>query len=308
MTVVTGRHLMDWVALFCSVDDFCQQFEPAFAARVLQDGRSRRRRNCRLALSEMMTIVIAFHASHFREFKAYYKHLQRFHHHDFPGLVSYNRFVELMPRLIVPLSCYLRTRYGSATGIAFIDSTPIRVCNNKRIERNRVFAGLAARGRSTVGWFYGFKLHLVVNEVGELLGIQLTPGNVDDRRPVADMTKQLTGKLYGDKGYISQRLFNELFDRGLQLVTTLRSNMKPQLLPIWDKLMLRKRSIIETINDQLKNIAQIEHTRHRSPASFMVNLLSGLVAYTHQPNKPTIKWATSQQNLLQYDNHIPLNA
>lgn len=295
---------MDWVALFCGVDDFCQQFEPAMQTRVLHDGIRRRRRKCKLALSEMLTIVIAFHLSHFRDFKAFYMHLRANHLHDFPELVSYSRFVELMPRLVVPLSCYLQSRFGSQTGIAFVDSTPIRVCNNKRIERNRVFADAAARGRSTVGWFFGFKLHLVVNEVGELLGVQLTPGNVDDRKPVPGLTKRVSGKLYGDKGYISQKLFGELFERGLQLITTLRKNMKPRMLPLWDKLMLRKRSIIETINDQLKNISQIEHTRHRSIGGFMVNLLSGLVAYTHQSKKPAIKWAENEMKGLFSDQNF----
>lgn len=297
---------MDWVALFCSVDDFCQQFEPAFNARLLHDGGRKRRRECKLALSEMLTIVIAFHLSHFRDFKAYYLYLQANHLDDFPNLISYNRFVELMPRLVVPLSCYLQSRFGTQTGIAFVDSTPIRVCGNKRIERNRVFASVAARGCSTMGWFFGFKLHLIVNEIGELLGVQLTPGNVDDRKPVPGLTKRLMGKLYGDKGYISQKLFEELFDRGLQLITTLRKNMKPKLLPLWDKLMLRKRSIIETINDQLKNISQIEHTRHRSICGFMVNLLSGLIAYTHQPNKPAVKWAQEEKNLIHYNQPNPL--
>lgn len=295
---------MDWVALFCSVDDFCQQFEPAMHARVLHDGKRKRRRECKLALSEMLTIVVAFHSSHFRDFKAFYKHLRAHHLHDFPNLVSYSRFVELMPRLIVPLSAYLQSRFGKQSGIAFVDSTPIRVCGNKRIERNRVFAGIAARGCSTIGWFFGFKLHLVVNEVGELLGVQMTPGNIDDRKPVPDLTKRLSGKLYGDKGYISQKLFEDLFERGLQLITTLRKNMKPRILPLWDKLILRKRSIIETINDQLKNISQIEHTRHRSVTGFMVNLLAGLVAYTHQPCKPAIKWAQNEMRALANENLI----
>lgn len=289
---------MDWVALFCSVDDFCQLFEPVLQARVLHDRKCTRRRKCKLALSEMLTIVIAFHQSHFRDFKAFYRYLQAYHLQDFPNLISYNRFVELMPRLIVPLTGYLQTQFGAQSGIAFVDSTPIRVCNNKRIQRNRVFADIAALGRSTVGWFFGFKLHLVVNEIGELLGVHLTPGNVDDRQPVPGLTKRLSGKLYGDKGYISQKLFEELFDRGLQMFTTLRGNMKPKMMPLWDKLMLRKRSIIETINDQLKNISQVEHTRHRSICGFMVNLLAGLVAYTQQPKKPSIKWAKDEIEFL----------
>lgn len=280
---------MDWVAVFCDVDDFCQDFEPEFQRRLLAGPTRSRKRSCQLSLSEMMAIVIGFHASHYRDFKAYYLNLAEDDENLFPTMMSYRRFNGLMPRLIVPLTNYLQTRFGECSGISFVDSTPLAVCGNKRIERNRVFEDVAALGKSTMGWFYGFKLHLVINDCGELLGVRLTPGNVDDRKPVSGMTKSLTGKLYGDKGYISQALFEELFDRGLQLVTTLRKNMKPRMVLLWDKLMLRKRSVIETVNDQLKNVCQVEHTRHRSMDGFLVNLLAGLVAYSHQPKKPSIR-------------------
>ena len=186
------------------------------------------------------------------------------------------------------LCAYLQSRFGRSTGIAFVDSTPVAVCHNRRIARHRVFRDVAARGRNTMGWFYGFKLHLIVSDLGELLAVHLTPGNVDDRKPLEGITKDLYGKLFGDKGYLSQALFETLYERGLELVTSLRKNMKNQLMLISDRLLLRKRFIIETITDQLKNISQIEHTRHRSPANFAVNLLAGLIAYTHQPKKPSL--------------------
>ena len=144
-----------------------------------------------------------------------------------------------------------------------------------------------------MGWFYGFKLHLIVNECGELLAVKVTPANVDDREPVPDMTAGIFGKLFGDKGYISQQLFDLLFERGLQLITKLKKNMKNKLMPLMDKILLRKRAIIETINDQLKNISQIEHTRHRSIAGFMVNLLGGLIAYTYHDKKPSLSINTT---------------
>lgn len=141
-------------------------------------------------------------------------------------------------------------------------------------------------------------MHLVINECGELLGVQLTPGNVDDRKPVPAMTELLTGKLYGDKGYISQALFEDLFDCGLQLITTIRKNMKPRIVLLWDKLMLRKRSLIETVSDRFKNACQVVHTRHRSVDGFVVNLLAGLIAYTHQPKKPSIRLNDTEKQLL----------
>lgn len=293
-----GRYLMDWVALFCDVDDFCREFEPQFQQRLLTDGTRSRNRKGQLSLSEIMTITIAFQLSHYRDFKAFYNNLLTTAADMFPGLVSYKRFNSLISRLVVPLAGYLKSRFGTCSGISFVDSTHLAVCGNKRIERNRVFEGLAARGKSTIGWFYGFKLHLVINDCGELLGVQLTPGNVDDRRPVPAITRLLTGKLYGDKGYISQVLFEELFDRGLQLVTTIRKNMKPRIVLLWDKLMLRKRSLIETVNDQLKNICQVQHTRHHSVNGFLVNLLAGLIAYTHQPKKPSIRLNDNEKQQL----------
>src|SRR5690606_3984913 len=154
-----------------------------------------------------------------------------------------------------PLLAYAQSKCGACTGISFIDSTALRVCTNRRIKRHKVFAGLAARGQCSLGLFYGFKLHLAINEVGEILVFILTAGNVHDRKPVPKMVKSLFGKLFGDKGYLSQPLFDQLLQQGLQLITHVRKNMKNRLLLLRDKLLLRKRNIIETVNDQLKNIS-----------------------------------------------------
>jgi hypothetical protein len=239
----------------------------------------------------MMTILIAFHLSGYRTFKHFYiGHVQRYWQAVFPELLSYTRFLNLMPRVLLPLCVYLKQRYGTQTGIAFIDSTALSVCHPKRITRNRVFHGIAKRGRTTYGWFFGFKLHLVINDQGELLAVKLTPGNTDDRVPVDDLTTILQGALFGDKGYISSPLADRLRARGLKLVTHIRANMKNKLMPLMDKILLRKRALIETVNDQLKNIAQINHSRHRSPVSFCLNLLGALIAYTFQPKKPSLKF------------------
>jgi transposase len=206
---------------------------------------------------------------------------------EFPGLVSYTRFVELMPSALLPLCAYLETCQGRCTGISFVDSTPLAVCHNRRIQQHRVFTGLAQRGKNSVGWFYGFKLHVVVNDCGELLACQLSPGNVDDRQPLPQMAQHLFGKLIGDKGYLSKRLQELLFAQGVELLTPIKRTMKNRLVTLSDKWLLRKRAIIETIHDQLKNISQIEHSRHRSSANFLVNLIAGLLAYCHQPKKPS---------------------
>ena len=279
---------MSILELFCDVDDFCQ-WVSSWEDAKLYGLTGKRGPAPRLSLSEVMTILIHFHQSHYRDFKAYYtQHVCEHMRSEFPTLVSYTRFVELMPSALPAMCLYLRVRFGQGTGVAFIDSTPLSVCHNRRIGRHRVFAEVAARGKSSMGWFYGFKLHLIVNDQGELLAVQLTPGNIDDRKPVPQMSKKLWGKLVGDRGYLSQALFEQLFARGLQLITPIRKNMQNRLVVLEDKLLTRKRFVIETIVDQLKNISQIEHTRHRSTTNFIVNLIAGLTAYTWQAKKPSL--------------------
>lgn len=288
---------MSLLELFCAVDDFCIWLGKQALDKQL--GSRKRGPQARLSLSEIMTILIHFHQSHYRDFKAYYtEYVQKQLRAEFPGLVSYTRFVELTPTALLPLSYYLASRLGRTHGIAFIDSTPLPICHNKRISRHKVFAGLAERGKSSMGYFFGFKLHLVINDQGDLLALRLTPANVDDRKPVPELAKQLWGKLFGDKGYLSQPLFEQLFNQGVQLITPLRKNMQNRLMPLWDKLMARKRSLIETVNDQLKNISQVAHTRHRSVHNFMVNLLAGLLAYTFQPKKPALHLSDHEARLL----------
>ena len=280
---------MSLLELFCEIDDFCQGFESGWHQQLLEDGRKKRRRQGTMSLSEMLTIMVYFHQLGFRNFKSYYvKYVHQHLHTEFPRLLSYTRFVQLMPYLVTPMSAYLQSRFGSCTGISFIDATALVVCHNRRISQHRVFKDVGTRGKTSTGWFFGFKLHLVVNEVGELLGCCVTPAHVDDRQPVPRLTARLFGKLFADRGYLSQPLFKRLWERGLHLITKIRKNMKNKLMLMTDKLLLRKRSIIETIYDQLKNISQIEHPRHRSLTGFMLNLLAGLVAYSHQPKKPSI--------------------
>lgn len=278
-------------ALFCHVDDFCQTFEPLWHKQLISHGfQTRQRRKC-LCLSEIMTILIVFHANHYRNFKHYYLEEVCCHFRaEFPHLPSYQRFIEWMPSTLIPLCVYLKHCFGQCSGISFLDSTSIKVCHNRRISRHKVFDGLAARGKTSVDWFFGFKLHLVVNEQGELLNVSITAGNVDDRNPVPKLVEGLFGKIFADRGYVSQKLASELLDNlGIEFFAKPRRNMKNKLMRLHDKLLSRKRSIIETIIDQLKNISQIEHSRHRSPVNFCVNLLCGLIAYCHQPKKPSLE-------------------
>lgn len=277
------------VELFCVVDDFAKAFFPEFEKIQLELGASKSRKPCSMSPGEIMTIMIYFHQLRFRDFKTYYtQYVQKHLTKEFPKLVSYNRFVELMPSILMPLCFFIHAQSKTKTGIYFVDATTIDVCHVKRASSNRVFRGIAEKGKSSMGWFFGFKLHLVINDQGEIMAFKLTQATTDDRIPVSALTQGLTGKLFGDRGYISQKLFDELYQRGLQLITKIKKNMKNKLMPLIDKLLLRKRAIIESVNDQLKNISQIEHSRHRSINNFMVNLLAGLAAYALQPKKPSL--------------------
>lgn len=278
--------------LFVSVDDFCKAFLPKLEQHLLSTGIRQRQRARSLSVSEVMTILINFHQSHYRNFKAYYcEHVLPHLHSEFPSLVSYTRFVDFIPSALLPLCAYLRTNcLGDCTGVSFIDSTSLDVCLNQRIASHKVFAGLASRGKTSTGWFYGFKLHLVINDRGEILNVLLTPAHIDDRKPVPKLVRQLFGKIIGDKGYISKDLYQQLKRTiGVQLITKLKSNAKNKLpMSFVDRILLRKRAIVESVIDQLKNISQIEHSRHRSVGNFLVNLLCGLIAYARQPKKPSL--------------------
>lgn len=274
--------------LYCFVDDFWKLFKNEWdknlITRTWPHGPSPD-----LSTPEMMTIVILFHQSHFRNFKHFYcDYVLKFLKKEFPKLISYSRFVYLMKNLFVPLFAFLLYNRGRITGISFVDSTKIQICHNKRIQRNKVFSGWAKRGKTTAGWFYGFKLHLIINEVGEILAFQFTPGNTADVSVLEKLSEGIIGKLFGDKGYISAEIAIKLFERGLKLFTTLRNKMKNKLMAMKDKVLLRKRVLIETVNDQLKNISQLEHTRHRSIGNFFINAMASIAAYTCQAKKPHI--------------------
>ena len=276
--------------LFCHVDDFCQQFEPCWHQQLLSSGVKSRVRQRSLCLSEILTILIRFHQSYYRNFKHYYLNEVCEHYHAaFPQLVSYNRFVDWMPSCMLPLCCYLKFCFGTCTGISFIDATSLKVCHNRRIHSHKVCKDTAARGKTSVGWFYGFKLHLVVSDCGDLLAATLTPGNTDDRKPVVDLLRALTGKVFADKGYVSKKLAKQLLETfNIEFFAKPKRSMKNHLMRLSDKLLSCKRAIVETVIDQLKNISQIEHSRHRSPVNCWVNILCGLIAYCHQPKKPSL--------------------
>ena len=283
------------IEIFCIIDEFDKNLSVELSKKlrlpsVGKDGIRHRNRPDRMSESEIMTVLVCYHFGTYRTFKDYYLNCIRRSLKDcFPDAVSYNRFVELMPRVFFLMMLFMKLyAFGKCTGITFVDSTMIPVCHNIRRYMNKVFAGLAKDGKGTMGWCHGFKLHLLCNDSGDIITFCLTGANVDDRdeRVWQVFTKELYGKVFADRGYIKKELFESLFDQGIHLVHGLKANMKNRLMPMWDKIMLRKRYVIECINDLLKNKANIVHSRHRSVHNFIMNICSALTAYCFFDNKP----------------------
>jgi IS5 family transposase len=261
----------------------------AWEAQLIEQMLAKKTWQSQMAPSEIMTILVLFHTEQYRNIKEFYEgHVKRFLKDAFPTLLSYSRFIEQKKRITMPMFFFMMSLPKTKTGIYFVDSTTIKVCHIKREKQHKVFSGLAKKSKPTMGWFFGFKLHILINTIGEIMALKFTKANVDDRQPVDDLTKGLFGKVFGDKGYLSKALRERLFERGVELATKARKNMKAFELADFDKLLLRKRAIVETVIDQLKNISQIEHTRHRSVHNFALNLIAGLTTYSLRPKKPMI--------------------
>jgi hypothetical protein len=288
--------------IYYIIDEFCKEFESANKGHILSEKASKNQRNRKFTLadSEVIVILVLFHLGQFRNLKHFYiNYVQKHMTNDFPNTVSYNRFVELQQKAMGPMICFLQMFcLGKCTGVSFIDSTPLRVCHIRREKQHKTFKKLATKGQCSIGWFFGFKLHIIINDKGEILTFMLTPANTDDRSPLTNKKfhDKIFGKLFGDKGYISHDLFENLFVDDIHLITKIRKNMKNSIMLLKDKIILRKRALIETVNDELKNVCQIEHTRHRSFENFIANLISGLIAYSFLEKKPSLNLEIIDKN------------
>lgn len=273
------------VELYCHIDDYCKAYTAEQQRKMLSLKRtgSKRTRNkpCKISLAEIITLLVLFHQIRYREFKAfYYGYVCQWLKPAFPTLPSYSRMVELMEKVLPAMCDYLQhLMQGNCTGISYIDSTSIAVCDNHRINRHSVFADTAERGKTSMGWFFGFKLHAIINHQGELVNVSVSKGNLDDRKPVKKLCDgNVFGKLFGDKGYVDKTLSAWLEDNlNVQMITRVRKNMKSKDIAAIDKRLLKRRALIETVFDELKHICQIEHSRHRSHIGFMSNLIAGLI-------------------------------
>jgi hypothetical protein len=282
---------MKLTTIFYHADEFCKFFEKEFNNRVLSNGRGMRKKESILSLSEVIAIAVYYHQSGYKTFKDYYTRSAELNP-AFTTIPSYNRFIELQQKAFIPLALFAKIlSQGKCDGTSFIDSFPLRVSHQKRISSHRTFRGLAARGKTSVGWFYGFKVHMIINSRGEVLDFTITPGNVVDNnaKVIEQMMQKIHGKVYGDKGYLlNAELFQKLYCSGIHMVTKIRSNMKNKLMDMGDKIMLKKRGVIESVGAVFKEDLNIEHSRYRNPITLFINVFSALIAYSFRENKPSI--------------------
>ncbi|MDQ5921758.1 MAG: hypothetical protein QG673_1817 [Pseudomonadota bacterium] len=292
--------MTDLTELYVEIDDFCRKIVASLNMHLIGTGKTIQIDTVGLNLSEILTILVYYHFSRFDCLKHYYLIKMCCNYKkDFPGLPSYNRFVERIKDVAWLAALYLQYRQVKFNGAGYIDSTPLRVCNNKRTNSHKVFKFVATLGKSSMGWFYGFKLHIICDFMGNIIKCRITHGAENDLKAGKIMMKDLVGKIFADKGYIGKKEFFQLLNKGLILVTGIRKNMKNRLLEIWDKILLKKRSLIESVYNIMKNILHLEHSRHRSVINAGVYYITTIIAYTWKPNKPQIKFNNQETQLLQ---------
>jgi hypothetical protein len=282
------------IQIFCELDDFVNAVENFVGHKQIGSSSPQSVHRPAISLSEMMCIEVMYHLSGYKCFQYYYQQQveQGALKSYFPAAPGYNRFVQLKPRMLPVLIMYLNCcRIGQLCGVYYADTTRIIACHNRRIQSNRVFRGKAKRGKSSVGWFYGFKLFLVVNAFGEIINVVFTTGNVADNNTdhLLKLFDKLEGWVFADKGFIVPQKTQELLiQKGLHLITNIRNNMKNKLMNYEQKLLLKKRGMIDSIFDILKSVCDIEHTRHRSPVNAVINVFAGICAYSFLERLPNI--------------------
>lgn len=277
----------DFTKLYCLVDDFIQNFDNNLIA--ISHCKTKTGPKNSLSRSEILTIIIGFYQSSSDCFKNYYKKIILPSHQDDFKLVTYEHFTKLIGKSLPFLTMLLENLFDKCSGYSFVDSTSIAVCKNYRIYSHKVFKGFAQRGKTTKGWFYGLKLHLIINPEGCIVKASFSPGNKDDRKHFASMVQSLFGKVFGDRGYISKELFKDLWKQDIQLITRLKKGMKNILTPLVDKILLLKRSLIETVIGRIKLLNKFEHSRHRSATNAFSHMVACLINYQLLDKKPSIK-------------------
>jgi Transposase DDE domain len=292
--------MIDLTELYVEIDDFCRKICNSLNENLIGMGKVIAVDTPGLNLSEILTILVYYHFSRFDCLKHYYLIKMRMgYKKEFPNLPSYNRFVERIKEIAWLAALYLQYKQVSFNGVGYIDSTPLRVSHNKRTGSHKVFKFIAKLGKSSMGWFYGFKLHIVCDFMGNIIKCRITHGAANDLKIGKEMIKDLSGKIFADKGYIGKKEFIELLEKGLILVTGIKKGMKNRLLDIWDKILLKKRSLIESVYNVMKNTLHLEHSRHRSVINAGIYYIITIIAYCWKSNKPQIKFNSQETILLQ---------
>lgn len=281
---------------FCKIDDLTLQFKEFEANFWLFAPDSKPRRKSKLTDSEIITILVLYHESGYKSFKDFYKRfVLKALKSYFPNLVSYDWFLTLMQGVLMQVMglIHLLCMDANRNGVYYVDASKLPVCHNLRAKRNKVFEGIARSGKTSMGWFFGLKLHLVCNEIGELVAFKITTGNVADNNhdTLKFLFKSIKGKVFGDKGYLT-KLKEYFLDNGLNVIAKFKDKMykklKDKVMSSEDFLFSNKRGLIETIFDVLKNNCDIWHTRHRSPVNAIIHLVAGLISYQLRDKKPSI--------------------
>jgi hypothetical protein len=289
------------IEIFIAIDDFCIQLHKWKQSQPERFPVGNWDKPV-MSKSELMSICVFYHYSGYKCFQYYYQQMVQAELKTyFPHQISYERFLASLLKILPGLYVFLKycSLQSEQTNFYFIDSKQLPVCHNRRIASNRVFEGIAQRGKSSTGWFYGLKLHLIINNLGQIVNFLLTPGNVADNnhQVLRMLLTGLQGECYGDKGYLS-KLFEEFYHQGLHLITKVKSNMKHQLMGLTQKMRLKKRALIESVNDLLVSVFDIQHTRHRNALHAIVHLFAGLIAYCFYPRKPSVYMAENQKLII----------
>lgn len=276
--------------LYCTIDDFAKLLENHLGEKKLL-GSTKTRNVITIELSDVATIALFYHYSGYKNFKSYYeKHVKVHLKKEFPSAPSYSRMIELKQEIFWFLALLVQALAAGCTGISIVDSTSLEVCHSSRRYRHKTFKGMAQSGKTSVKWFFGFKLHTIINHLGQIVSFCITPGNIadNDKNVLQKLTQNVFGKLVADKGYLGR--FQDFYERGITLIHGIRSNMKNKLISLFDKFLLRQRSIIETVFGILKADFDLEHSRHRSVNGFFINIFTALAAYAIRPEKPSINF------------------
>jgi hypothetical protein len=278
--------------VFIDVDDFMLAYTRYAKNQICSSQKQKPGPKSSLHPSEIISILIFYHYSGYKCFQYYYEYMVTKELRSyFPNIVSYTQFLGYIKDIGEPLYLFNQCRCAQSdrTGIYFADSKKLPVCDNRRIPSNRVFKDVAGRGKSSTGWFYGLKMHLVINNLGEIVQFLITPANfADNNKTVLEqLLVNLNGKCFADKGYLT-KFFDHFFHKGIQIITKIRNNMKNTLMLLNDKYWLKKRAIIESVNDLLMSVFDVDHTRHRNPWNAIIHALAGIAAYSYYPKKPSV--------------------